>query len=103
ESHIEGASNEVYQISNLSKKSTDYPPALSNFTTCNYSSRSGTAISAVTIHTVQGSYSGCISWFKNCSAQVSAHYVLRSSDGQVTQMVLESDKAWHVGNSNPYS
>jgi N-acetyl-anhydromuramyl-L-alanine amidase AmpD len=103
ESHIEGASNEVYQISNLSKKSTDYPPALSNFTTCNYSSRSGTAISAVTIHTVQGSYAGCISWFKNCSANVSAHYVLRSSDGQVTQMVLESNKAWHVGNSNPYA
>lgn len=85
-------------------KSSDYGPALWNAApTCNYSSRNGTAISAVTIHTVQGSYSGCISWFQNCSASVSAHYVVRSSDGQITQMVLESDKAWHVGTENPYT
>lgn len=85
-------------------KSADYAPAIwSPIPTCNYSSRSGTAISAVTIHTVQGSYAGCISWFNNCSAGVSAHYVLRSSDGQVTQMVAESSKAWHVGTENPYT
>ncbi|MEK7224679.1 MAG: N-acetylmuramoyl-L-alanine amidase, partial [Bacteroidota bacterium] len=83
--------------------STDYGPALWNPTTCNYSSRNGTAVSAITIHTVQGSYAGCISWFKNCSSNVSAHYVIRSSDGQVTQMVLESNKAWHVGSENPYT
>ncbi len=84
-------------------KSIDYPPAIQDLTPCNFSSRNGTQISAVTIHTVQGSYAGCISWFKNCSAQVSAHYVLRSIDGQVTQMVLESDKGWHVGSENPYT
>ena len=83
--------------------STDYGPALSSFTTCNYSSRSGTAITHYAIHTVQGSYAGCISWFKNCSANASAHYVVRSSDGQVTQMVSEANKAWHVGSENPYS
>ncbi len=89
---------------NKSPLSADYPPALWNpAASCNYSSRSGTAISAVTIHTVQGSYAGCISWFQNCSAGVSAHYVLRSSDGQVTQMVLEAQKAWHVGSENPYT
>jgi hypothetical protein len=85
------------------KKSVDYAPAISDFTTCNFSSRAGVSISEVAIHTIQGSYAGAISWFKNCSANVSAHYVLRSSDGQVTQMVLESDKGWHVGNSNPSS
>lgn len=83
--------------------SVDYPPALSDFTTCNYSSRSGTAITMVAIHDVEGSYAGCISWFKNCSAQASAHYVMRSSDGQCTQMVLESNKAWHIGSENPYT
>jgi N-acetyl-anhydromuramyl-L-alanine amidase AmpD len=87
-----------------STESVDYGPAVWNAAaSCNYSSRNGTAISAVTIHTVQGSYAGCISWFQNCNAQVSAHYVVRSSDGQVTQMVLESDKAWHVGSENPYT
>lgn len=83
--------------------SSNYGPAIWNPTSCNYSSRNGTAISAVTIHTTQGSYAGSISWFKNCSAQVSAHYVIRSSDGQITQMVLEMNKAWHVGNHNPYT
>lgn len=102
----ESVSNEngtLYQNSLIGIKSPDYPPAITDITTCNFSSRSGTAISAVTIHTVQGSYAGAISWFKNCSAQVSAHYVLRSSDGQVTQVVLESNKAWHVGSENPYT
>lgn len=70
---------------------------------CNYSSRNGHTPSAVTVHYTQGTYAGAISWFQNCSAQVSAHYVIRSSDGQITQMVAESDKAWHVGNSNAYT
>jgi N-acetyl-anhydromuramyl-L-alanine amidase AmpD len=81
---------------------TDYPPALW-VTSPNTSSRAGTAITAVTIHTTQGSYAGSISWFQNTASQVSAHYLIRSSDGQVTQMVRESIKAWHVGNANPYT
>jgi len=68
--------------------------------TSNYSdySRGAADIDYIIIHTVQGSYSGCISWFQNSSAAVSAHYVVRSSDGQVTQMVREQDVAWHAGN-----
>jgi len=69
----------------------------------NYSSRSGTAITHVTIHTMQGTYAGAISWFQNPSANVSAHYNIRASDGQITQSVCEIDKAWHVSNSNPYA
>lgn len=91
-------------VQNNNVLSPDYGPALWNqAATCNFSSRNSVAISAVTIHTVQGSYAGCISWFQNCAAGVSAHYVVRSSDGQVTQMVLESQKAWHVGSENPYT
>lgn len=85
-------------------KSQEYGPALWTPTpSCNFSSRSGTAVSAITIHTVQGSYSGAISWAQNCNSGVSYHYVIRSSDGQVTQMVLEGLKAWHVGTENPYT
>lgn len=91
-----------YQLSQA--KSTQYGPAIwSPAPPCNYSSRSGTAISAITIHTVQGSYAGAISWAQNCASSVSFHYVIRSSDGQVTQLVLEQDKAWHVGSENPYT
>jgi PKD repeat protein/N-acetyl-anhydromuramyl-L-alanine amidase AmpD len=86
------------------QKSTEYAPAIWNpAPTCNFSSRNGTAISAITIHTIQGTYAGAISWSQNCSSSVSYHYVVRSSDGQVTQMVSESDKAWHVGSENPYT
>lgn len=102
--HIE--SKEGIEFTTIEKDglSADYSAALWNAAaSCNYSSRSGTAVSAVTIHTVQGSYAGCISWFQNCDAGVSAHYVVKSSDGQITQMVLESNKAWHVGSENPYT
>lgn len=65
----------------------------------NYSnySRGGGDIDRIVIHTVQGSYAGCVSWFGNSSANSSAHYVVRSSDGEVTQMVKEEDVAWHGG------
>lgn len=99
---ILGNNNTQYSVS--STKSIEFGPAIWNPTpSCNYSSRSGTPISAITIHTIQGSYAGAISWSQNCSSSVSYHYVVRSSDGQITQMVLEANKAWHVGSENPYT
>jgi hypothetical protein len=58
-------------------------------------SRGAAQINYIVIHTVQGSYAGCISWFKNSTSKVSAHYVVRSSDGAITQMVDDKDIAWH--------
>ena len=85
------------------KRGADYPSAIWDpAPECNFSNRTS-SVSAVAIHYTEGSYAGCISWFKNCDAQVSAHYVIRSSDGQVTQMVREADKAWHARTANPYS
>ncbi len=98
--------NHAYKASSgaLSTLSTDYGPAI--FTaaaTCNYNTTANSCVpTAVTIHDVEGSYAGCISWFQNCAASVSAHYVIRSSDGQVTQMVVETKRAYHVGSENPY-
>jgi hypothetical protein len=60
-------------------------------------SRGAGDIQTVVIHTMEGSYSGSISWFQNSAAQASAHYMVRSSDGQITQMVAEEDTAWHAG------
>lgn len=68
----------------------------------NYSTYSNSA-SAVIMHTMEGSYAGAISWFKNPSAQVSAHYCLRKSDGQITQMVREYHQAWHAAYHNNYT
>ncbi|HXC05180.1 MAG TPA: N-acetylmuramoyl-L-alanine amidase, partial [Bacteroidia bacterium] len=84
--------------------SPDYGPALWNpAASCDYTVGRTMAISAVVIHDTEGSYAASIAWFQNCSSVVSAHYVIRSSDGQVTQMVLESNKAWHVGSENGYT
>jgi hypothetical protein len=58
-------------------------------------SRGAAQINYVIIHTTQGSYGGTISWFKNPDANVSSHYVVRSSDGERTHMVDDSDIAWH--------
>lgn len=78
----------------------DYGPAIwSAASSANYSGgRSGHSIRYVVIHTTQGGYSGAVSWFRNPAASVSAHYVIRSSDGEVTQMVHHGDTAWHAGN-----
>lgn len=81
----------------------DHPGALwLPAASCNQSRRT-LAISHVTVHTTQGSYAGAISWFRNCSAAASAHYLVRSSDGQITQMVRERDKAWHAGIANGHT
>ncbi|WP_049571747.1 N-acetylmuramoyl-L-alanine amidase [Streptomyces sp. SBT349] len=84
--------------------SEDYPPArwvAAN--SANYASGRSADIDAVVIHVTQGSYAGTISWFQNPSSQVSAHYVVRSSDGEVTQMVRDRDTAWHARSGNAYS
>ncbi len=69
----------------------------SNYTNA---SRGPGDIDMIVIHTMEGSYSGSISWFQNSAAQASAHYCIRSSDGEITQMVDEEDVAWHAGYSD---
>lgn len=87
----------------LFAKETDYPNAIwIPAPPCNFEERTK-QVSAVVIHYTEGSYAGCISWFQNCDSQVSAHYVIRSSDGQVAQMVKEVDKAWHARTANGYT
>ncbi|MCA9663054.1 MAG: N-acetylmuramoyl-L-alanine amidase, partial [Myxococcales bacterium] len=53
----------------------------------------------VIIHTCEGSYSGCWGWLKNSQAGVSAHYVVNDYGSEITQLVEESRKAWHIGAS----
>lgn len=52
----------------------------------------------IVIHSTEGSYERSMDWFQNPSAQVASHYIIRSSDGEVTQMVKNKDIAWHAGN-----
>jgi N-acetyl-anhydromuramyl-L-alanine amidase AmpD len=55
-------------------------------------------VDLVIIHVTQTTYKNTMPVFWNPAKQVSAHYVLRSADGRVTQCVRERDIAWHAGN-----
>ncbi|MDP4503344.1 N-acetylmuramoyl-L-alanine amidase [Nonomuraea turcica] len=85
---------------------TDYPGARwvpahsSNYAVSNRPTSD--TIDRIVIHVTQGSYAGTISWFQNGprANPSSAHYVIRSSDGAITQMVREKDRAFHAGSFN---
>ena len=66
-----------------------------------HSGRSRT-LDRVVIHTTEGSYDGAISWFRSANNpySTSAHYVIRSADGEITQMVREADTAYHARDWN---
>ena len=55
-------------------------------------------INYIIIHDTEGSYDGTISTFQNPASYVSANYVVRSSDGAVTEMVRPNDVSWGAGN-----
>ncbi|MEH1163819.1 N-acetylmuramoyl-L-alanine amidase [Micromonospora sp. CPCC 205539] len=69
----------------------------------NYQAGRSSRITTVAVHVTQGSYAGTVSWFQNPSAGVSAHYVVKSSNGEITQMVREGDTAYHARSANPYA
>ena len=75
----------------------DYPP-LQWIASPSFSSRDGNPIQFVIMHDMEGTQPGAVSRFIKVSEQVSAHYLLRASDGHVIQMVHEADTAWHCGN-----
>jgi N-acetyl-anhydromuramyl-L-alanine amidase AmpD len=83
-------------------QAVDYPAAASfPASTSNYtaSNRPTTyTIDYVVIHVTQEYWSDAIAIFQDPSAQVSAHYVVRSKDGHIAQCVREHDVAWHAGN-----
>lgn len=95
-------SDKIITPTNQRSQAVDYPNAVANFTTCNFGNRpSGSVIKYYFVHYVAtGTYQGAISWFKDCSSQVSAHYVVRNNDGEVSQVVAENDRAWSQGVSS---
>ncbi|WP_149179362.1 N-acetylmuramoyl-L-alanine amidase [Streptomyces sp. TRM49041] len=58
----------------------------------------GHDIRYIAIHDTEGSYDGSLAVFQNSNTYASAHYMIRASDGLVTQMVENKNEAWHAGN-----
>src|SRR5574341_2355637 len=50
----------------------------------------------VIIHTCEGEYTGCWSWLVNSVSEVSAHYVVDESGAEISELVRERDRAWHI-------
>ncbi|MFC8660853.1 N-acetylmuramoyl-L-alanine amidase [Streptomyces sp. NPDC057199] len=80
----------------------DYPPSeWSPASTSNYTVAdrpTSHPVDFVIIHVTQATYANTLAIFQNPTKKVSAHYVVRSADGHVAQMVRERDIAWHAGN-----
>jgi hypothetical protein len=57
----------------------------------------GSKIHMVIIHTCEGNYAGCWGWLTNTQSGVSAHYVVREDGGEVSQLVKEAQRAFHIG------
>ncbi|MCW8379844.1 N-acetylmuramoyl-L-alanine amidase [Streptomyces justiciae] len=55
-------------------------------------------VDLVIIHVTQTSYRKTLGVFRSPAKKVSAHYVVRSRDGNIAQCVREADIAWHAGN-----
>jgi hypothetical protein len=55
-------------------------------------------IDKIIVHITQGSWTSAINWFADARSGVSAHYVVRSSDGFIGQCVEEKDISYHAGN-----
>lgn len=81
-------------------ENADYPGAVWD-PSQNFSSRNGAPIVFVIIHDTEGPFDASVSWLKNPAAQASSHYIIRSVDGYIEQLVHEADKAWHVRCWNP--
>ncbi len=76
----------------------DYPAAIWR-PSPNFNSRPGGNIGdpgMVIIHSCEGAYNGCWSWLKNSASGVSAHYVIKENGNEITQLVRESKRAWHI-------
>jgi len=58
----------------------------------------GLPIQYIVIHDTESSYDAAISSFQSPSSGDAANYVIRSSDGAITQSVPNEDVAFHAGN-----
>ncbi|MFJ2867864.1 N-acetylmuramoyl-L-alanine amidase [Kitasatospora sp. NPDC087314] len=58
----------------------------------------GLGIRQIVVHDTEGDYTAAVDSFQDPRERVSAHYLVRASDGQVTQLVATRDIAWHAGN-----
>src|SRR5688572_29195376 len=50
----------------------------------------------IIIHTCEGNYASCWGWLVNPASNVSAHYVVNEDGSEISQLVEEPKRAWHI-------
>lgn len=75
----------------------EYPGAVQDYIPCNFTEGRNHKVDTWTNHYIAvGSVEGMRSWFKNCSANASAHFGI-AQDGKVYQFRPSTDTTWHAG------
>jgi N-acetyl-anhydromuramyl-L-alanine amidase AmpD len=73
----------------------------------NYSSRGGSGVRLIVVHTTQGGGSDTFqslgNYFANPGAEVSSHVGIDDTPGVVGEYVTADQKAWTAANANPYA
>lgn len=71
----------------------------------NYSSRGGSGVRLVCVHTAEGArtYQELGNFFASSSSGVSSHVGIDDTPGVIGEYVRRPDKAWTQGNANPYT
>lgn len=88
------------QVMTVTGGTADYPGA--NWVgSPNYGSRNGAPVVFVIVHDTEGPFDASVSWLQNPAAQASSHYIIRSEDGYIDQLVHDVDMAWGVRCWNP--
>ncbi len=80
---------------------SDYPPAFWSPSQNFYNDNNFNQLFLV-VHDTEGPFASSLSWLQNPASSASAHYIIRSSDGYIVQMVHEKFAAWHVACWNRY-
>ncbi len=80
---------------------SDYPPAVWSPSPNYYHDGYFNQLFLV-VHDTEGPFGASLSWLQNPASNSSAHYIIRSSDGYIVQMVHEKYAAWHVRCWNRY-
>ena len=76
----------------------DYPPAVWR-PSPNFNARPSDSTGRVhllIIHTCESNYASCWSWLVNPASQASVHYVVSEDGDEISQLVHEGDRAWHI-------
>ncbi|MYS23000.1 N-acetylmuramoyl-L-alanine amidase [Streptomyces sp. SID4948] len=73
------------------------PAATTNYQVANRPA-DGMDVKYIVIHDTESSYQSAVNAFQTSGNGDSAHYVMRASDGAITQMVADKDLAFHDGN-----